>query len=86
MGALGSPNIGDPFKTNVSIVIFVGSIWSISGVGSINNSCLSHESFIPNITTTIVIDAIMAPIASEGACNNKSFIFKVHLVFCSISK
>ena len=86
MGALESPNIGEPFKTNVSIVIFAGPICSTFGVGSISNSCSLSELFIPKITTMIVIDASMAPIASEGGCNNNFQFFKVHLVFCSISK
>jgi hypothetical protein len=29
----------------------------------------------PKITNVIVIDAIIAPMASEGACNNKLYFF-----------
>ena len=70
MGAFGLPNTGEPFNTNVSIVIFTGSTCCIFGVGSITNPCSLNEPFTPKITTTMVIDATMAPMASDGACNN----------------
>ena len=85
MGAFGLPNIGEPFDTNVFIVIFAGPICSILGAGSINNPCWLNEPPTPKIITIIVIDATVAPIASDGGCNNKLWFFHVHLVFCSIS-
>ena len=63
---MGFPNTGEPFSTNVSIVISVGPILSISGVGFIANSDSSNVPFSPNITATIAIDAITAPMAKEG--------------------
>jgi hypothetical protein len=54
----------------VSIVISEGPISSIFGVGSIDNSRSLNESLNPKITIVIVMDAIMAPMASEGACIN----------------
>ena len=85
MGAFGLPNIDEPLDTNVSIVISAGSTCSIFGAGSINKSWSLNELFIPKITITIVIDAIVAPMASDGACNNSLWFFNVHLAFCSIS-
>jgi len=75
IGASCSPNIGEPFDTNVFIVIFAGPICSIFGVGSMDNPCSSNEPLNPKITNVIVIEAIMAPIASEGACINKLCFF-----------
>ncbi len=65
------PNIGEPFDTNVFIVTFAGPISSIFGVGSIDNPCSLNEPLNPKITNEIAIEAIMAPMASEGGCINK---------------
>ena len=85
MGAFSLPNVGEPFDTNVSIVIFTGPSSSISSPDSINSSWPFVEPPTPKITIIIVIDATVAPMARDGACNNKLWFFNVHLVFCSIS-
>jgi len=73
IGASGLPNTGDPLSKNVLIVTFAGPICSIVGVGS----STSPVSFWlnPKNMPIITIDAITAPIPSEGPCINKQFNF-----------
>jgi len=65
MGALGSPKTGEPFSMNVFIVISLDSTGPIFGVGMISNSV--EVELKPKSTPAIVIDAIIAPMASDGA-------------------
>ena len=84
IGALESPNIGEPLAKNVSIVTLAGPSGWIVGVGCITSSDSLEIPSKLKKTMTKTTAEIPAPIAKDGPCINDLRIFSDHLVFVLI--